>query len=71
MEILVFKTDVRNRKKVHDLAPHLENIEGIIKWNVDLKDVDNVLRVEAASIPAKLIETKLQEAGYYCKELQD
>ena len=71
MEILVFKTDVRNRKSVHALAPHLENIEGIIKWNVDLHDVDNVLRIEAASIPAKLIETKLQQAGYYCEELQD
>ena len=71
MEILVFKTDVRSRKKINALAPHLENIKGIIKWNVDLHDVDNVLRIETASIPAELIEKKLQQAGYYCEELQD
>ena len=71
MEILVFKTDIRSRKKVNELAPYLEDVEGIIKWNVDLQDVDNVLRVEAASISAATIEQKLQQAGYYCEELQD
>jgi len=71
MEILVFKTDIYSRKKINALAPHLENIKGIIKWNVDLHDVDNVLRIEAASISPGLIEKKLQQAGYYCEELQD
>ena len=70
MEILVFKTNVRSRKKLSALAPHLENIAGIVKWNVDLKDVDKVLRIECTSTPAKLIENNLQQAGYYCEELQ-
>lgn len=69
MEILVFKTDVRSRKKVSALAPHMENMKGIIKWNVDLHDVDNVLRVETNSTPAKSIERSLQQAGYFCEEL--
>ena len=71
MEILVFKTDIHSRKKINALGPHLENIKGIIKWNVDLHDVDNVLRIEAASISPELIEKKLQQAGYYCEELED
>ena len=70
MEILVFKTDVRSRKRVTALAPHLENMKGIIKWNVDLKDVDKILRIECNSIPPQLIEKNLQRAGYYCEELQ-
>lgn len=70
MNILVFKTDARNRKRVSALAPHLQNIQGIIKWNVDLNDVDNVLRVECASVPPALIESSLQKAGYFCEELQ-
>ena len=70
MTILVFKTDVRNRKKVSALAAHLQNIQGIIKWNVDLKDVDKVLRVECASVPPTLIEKSLRQAGYFCEELQ-
>jgi hypothetical protein len=71
MEILVFKTDVRSKKRVSALAPHLQNMKGIVKWNVDLQDVDNVLRIECASIEPDEIEKMLQQAGYYCKELQD
>ncbi len=70
MEILVFKTDVRSRKKVNALATHLATIKGIIKWNVDLQDVDKVLRIVCTSIPPALIESNLQKAGYYCEELQ-
>ncbi|HTL08409.1 MAG TPA: hypothetical protein VL307_09145 [Chitinophagaceae bacterium] len=69
MNILVFKTDVRSRKKVSALAPYLQNIQGIIKWNVDLHDADKVLRVECAAVPARLIEQRLKAAGHYCKEL--
>ena len=71
MDILVFKTDVRNRKRVNALAPHLENMKGIIKWNVDLQDVDKVLRIECHSISANVIEKSLRQAGYFCEELND
>ncbi len=70
MTIHVFKTDVRNRKNVSALAPHLQNIEGIIRWNVDLQDIDKVLRVECASVPATLIEKSVRKAGHFCEELQ-
>ncbi|MEP7279340.1 MAG: hypothetical protein ABI813_11900 [Bacteroidota bacterium] len=71
MEILVFKTDVRSRKQVSTLAPHLADVQGIIKWNVDLHDIDKVLRVECKpGISAGMIEKNLQQAGYYCEELQ-
>ena len=69
LDILVFKTNVRSRRRVNDLASHLEKLEGILKWNVDLQDVDKVLRVESASVSARAIEHKLQQAGYFCEEL--
>ena len=71
MEILVFKTDVRSRKRITSLAPHLENMQGIIKWNVDLHDIDKVLRVECVRVSARAIEKNLQQAGYFCEELHD
>ena len=70
MQILVFKTNVRSKKRVNALKPHLENIQGIIKWNVDLQDIDKILRVECASTPSDIITNRLQQAGYYCEELQ-
>ena len=53
------------------LAPHLDNMQGIIRWNADLQDVDKVLRIESASISAAIIEKNLQQAGYFCEELSD
>ncbi len=71
MEILIFKTDIRDRKRVTDVEQHIENIEGVIKWNVDLHDCDNILRIEAEKLSPRTIEQELQQAGYYCEELAD
>ncbi|WP_153797776.1 hypothetical protein [Foetidibacter luteolus] len=70
MEILVFKTNVEDRKHVRKLFRILRAIQGILKWNVDLEDNDKVLRVEAVSLSPHAIENVMQRAGYYCKELE-
>ena len=70
MEILVFKTNVDDRKHVRKLFRVLKAIQGILKWNVDLEDTDRILRVEAVSLPPRTIESVMQNAGYYCKELE-
>lgn len=71
MKILVFKTNVEDRQQVLALIPHLETIDGILKWNVDLHDNDRVLRVESKNIAPSLVEEIITGAGYYCKELED
>lgn len=69
MDILVFKTNVIDRKQVRKLFPVLKMLDGIQRWNVDLHDIDKVLRIEAVSISPRYIETIMQQAGYFCKEL--
>lgn len=69
MEILVFKTNVDSKRQVRRLFPILRTLQGIARWNVDLHDADNILRVEAISISPRSIETVVQQAGYFCKEL--
>jgi hypothetical protein len=70
MNVLVFKTDISQKKKVKAVAPLLHGIEGIINWNFDLHDCDNILRIETLSLSPQHIETHLQQAGYFCKELE-
>jgi len=70
MDILVFKTNVESKKQVRKLFPVLRTMDGIARWNVDLHDIDKVLRVEAVSISPRSVETVLQKAGYFCKELE-
>jgi len=70
MDILVFKTNVEDKKQVRKLFPVLRTLDGILRWNVDLHDIDKVLRIEAVSIAPQRVETVLQQAGYFCKELE-
>lgn len=71
MQILVFKTNIRYKKHISDLSRHIDNIAGVIKWNVDLDDVDKILRVEARDLSPRVVEHTLWQAGYVCKELED
>jgi hypothetical protein len=69
MEVLVFKTNIRYRKNIDDIGTHLDSLQGIIRWNVDLHDRDKVLRIEAQGLCAREIENTLAGAGYSCEEL--
>jgi copper chaperone len=71
MDILVFKTNIRYKKHIKNVTPHLENIDGITRWNFDQHDKDNILRIEASNVVPASIESLLRNVGYYCEELPD
>ena len=71
MDILIFKTNLNNTELVTQAKPIIQNIRGIHRWNVDMQDCDHVLRIEAVQVSPRSIEDILQDAGYYCEELQD
>jgi hypothetical protein len=71
MDILVFKTNIRFKKHINSISPHLQGINGIVEWNVDLKDRDKILRVKGLDVIPASIETLVKGAGYYCEELRD
>jgi hypothetical protein len=70
MEVLVFKTNLRFKKQIDAVTPHINNLQGITRWNVDLDDIDKVLRIESDNLSPRIVETTLQRAGYHCEELQ-
>ncbi len=71
MDILIFKTNLNNPELINQVEPFIQNIKGIKRWNVDMHDCDNVLRIEAIQLSPRSVEIVLQNAGYYCEELQD
>jgi hypothetical protein len=71
MEILVFKTNLRYKKNVKEVMPHLNELKGIMKWNIDFHDKDKILRIISRDLSPRLIEHTLQTAGYVCEELRD
>jgi hypothetical protein len=70
MEVLVFKTNLIDTKRISDIESSLDIHPNISRWNVDLHDCDNILRIEASNLSGKEVENILLSAGYYCEELQ-
>jgi short-subunit dehydrogenase len=69
MEVLVFKTNIKYKKQVNAIQQHIAEHPGIIRWNVDLKDVDKILRIETTEPCSEKIELLINKAGYTCVEL--
>ena len=70
MEILVIKTTLTDARRISDNESSLDIHPKIFKWNVDLHDQDNILRVVANNIAGEEVENLLLNAGYYCEELK-
>lgn len=69
MEILVFKTNLSDAKRIGDIGSYLDFHPGIQDWNVDLNDCDNILRIVSRNIAPAEVENMITGTGYYCKEL--
>jgi hypothetical protein len=70
MEVLVFKTNLTDNSRIKDVGSYLDVHPRIQRWNVDLKDCDNILRIESNGVAINEVEKILFNAGYYCEELQ-
>lgn len=69
MLISVFKTSIKY-KDLGKIEHALIKIDGIQRWNTDLADCDNILRVESnTDLSSQIIRTLFLE-GYEIEELK-
>ncbi|OQP63171.1 hypothetical protein A3860_25105 [Niastella vici] len=71
VQVLVFRTNLVSAKDIHRISPLMGETPGILKWNVDQHDIDNVLRIETAWLLPQDIIRVVTHAGYLCEELPD
>jgi hypothetical protein len=69
MQVLIFKTNLNSMHHIRKVEPCLNVHPYIHRWNVDLHDCDNILRIETENLQGSEIENLLINAGYYCEEL--
>jgi hypothetical protein len=69
--ILVFKTDIHNILDIKKVEETIGHLEGILRWNVDLDDIEKVLRIEATHNDPARITGPVSKAGFFCEELPD
>ena len=68
--IYVFKTSVKSKNQVKKLTPKINNLLENDKWNFDLEDCDNILRIDSKqNIVSKIIDL-LKSQNINCEELE-
>jgi hypothetical protein len=71
-EILVFKTNIKTKKRVKEVSPILDGLPLLTTWSVDTQDIDNVLRVViTGNVQESDIVNLLISQGFYCEALED
>ena len=70
MELHIFRTDIKTKKKLKSLKPLFNGHSDILKWSVDLEDIDNVLRIEATkNLSEKAVIDLVRIEGFYIKTM--
>jgi hypothetical protein len=69
--ILVFKTNIDQDGDVQKIAQELNDCSLIKRWNLDLADIDKVLRIESDHMDVAHIIELVTHAGFVCEELPD
>jgi copper chaperone len=64
MNTLKFKTNVNCGGCIATVTPHLDQLEGVVKWSVDTSNPLKVLTVETSGLDADVIVETLKNAGY-------
>tara|TARA_R110002050_G_scaffold109796_1_gene221101 strand:- start:26313 stop:26531 length:219 start_codon:yes stop_codon:yes gene_type:complete len=72
MKLLLFKTDIKTKKKVKSLQPLFSKHTIITNWSVDTEDIDNVLRIETNQhLQESEIIDLINSSGFKCEPLDD
>lgn len=67
--IFVFKTSVKNKIQEKKLKSQIDKVLPKAKWNFDLEDCDNILRIESEENIVEKITTLLKTHNFDCEEL--
>ena len=67
--ILIFRTNIRFKKDIKNIAGVLNEQPSILKWNIDRADIDKVLRIESTTNNSTELILMIRQAGFHCEEL--
>ncbi|OIV41578.1 hypothetical protein [Flavobacterium johnsoniae] len=67
--VFVFKTNVDSISKVKKVTPKLNRLFPNSKWNFDLEDCDNILRLECKDDIIEKVVFLMKVIGFECEAL--
>jgi copper chaperone CopZ len=69
--ILIFGTNIKTENDKQIISRLLNTNPGIEQWNIDLEDIDSVLRIESKTLNATQIIKIITEQDFKCTELTE
>jgi copper chaperone len=64
MNTLKFKTSIKCGGCIATVTPYLNQVKGIVSWNVDITDPLKIMTIETEEISAEEITSVMKTAGY-------
>ena len=71
MKILTFTSNIACNACLSKVKPFLDELEGVIKWEVDIEDPQKILTVQSNELSADQIQEAVIKAGYQLEDLQN
>ena len=68
--ILIFKTNIQTEGDKQRIQSTLDADDTIQQWNIDLHDIDCVLRIVSDSLTTEQIIKVIKHSGFECAELE-
>ena len=68
MKILTFTSNIACNGCVSKVKPFLDELEGVIKWEVDIENPQKILTVESSEVSADQIQEAVIKAGYQLED---
>lgn len=67
--ILIFGTNIKTERDKETISKLLNTNSEIDQWNIDLEDIDSVLRIETKTLTIPEIIKMITEQDFKCFEL--
>ena len=68
--ILIFKTNIQTKLDKLRIQHELDTLDTIQQWNIDLEDIDCVLRIVSDRLTPEQIISVVNDSGFECSELE-
>lgn len=69
--LFIFGTNLQTEKDKQVISKVLNTNNQIERWNIDLEDIDSVLRIESQTLTAEQIIKIITEQDFKCSELSE
>jgi len=68
--ILIFRTNINTEADKLRIKELMDTLPGIECWNVDMDDIDRVLRIVSHTFTTSQVIALVKQNGYQCQELE-